>query len=142
MKQVKINNRIYFADERPTTQDDNAGGVLNRWMLYDDLADGSSEVGRIVEWPGNILSAVVGTDKTQEVVFLPWEIRFRGWHNNWQEHYESEYADDLAAAKDRVDELYSMTVRVDNNRYINNGLQCWVVDANNNVIYEPMWEIE
>ena len=61
MQTVRIENQTYQAKEVPTTLADNAGGIINRWLLY----QGGVEVGRLVEWYGSRFYRVIG--KIREV---------------------------------------------------------------------------
>lgn len=46
MLSVKILDKIYQAEQIPTTQEDNAGGIVDRWILWQD----NEPIGRMAQW--------------------------------------------------------------------------------------------
>mgnify|MGYP000882839481 FL=1 len=50
MKTVDIQTNRVYAEQRPTTQDDNEGGLIDKWDIYLVKDDQSSKVGKLVRY--------------------------------------------------------------------------------------------
>jgi len=50
MQTVKLQTNIFFVESRPTTQEDNHAGILDRWDVYLSKDDKTSKVGNMVKY--------------------------------------------------------------------------------------------